>query len=191
MEYEAKLDKRIQKTIKAIREAFSELLMEMPYRDISVVTLCDRALVNKKTFYRYYPNTFALLVDLQHEFAVPYVEATKGLFYPDDLEQIVRVFFEYGAEQGPLYDRIVCNENYAGILQAIVQDMEEERRLDSRAPSDWSAEEWSLYIEFVTGTQVLLYRRWVEDGRKVPIEDLVRIAHDLICNGGLAPFGND
>ena len=54
-------DIRIRKTIKAIRGIFEEMLLEMPYEKITVKALCDRALINKTTFYRYYPTLEDLL----------------------------------------------------------------------------------------------------------------------------------
>ena len=177
-------DLRVQRTIKSIHDAFCDLLLEVPYEKMTVAMLCERALVNKKTFYRYYPNLAELLAVLQREIAMPYVEQTRGMRYPDDLEQVVRLFLTYSARQGTLYDHIVCNTDYAPILQTIIIEMEEDRYSVSSAPDGWNEAEWALYMEYATETQLALYRKWVLDGRAVPVERMVELACALICHGG-------
>ena len=180
----ARGDLRVQKTIKAIRNALCQLLLEMPFEDITVSLLCERAMVNRKTFYRHYANLFTVLSELQREIAVPFVEQTRGMRYPEDLEQVVRLFMSHSADQGELYDRIVCNAHYASILQSIIREMEEERYLNSAPLPGWPAPNWALYMEFATSTQLLLYRKWVEDGRIVPFEEMVDLSCQLITHGG-------
>ena len=60
-------DLRVRKTITAIRKAFEELICEMDYERIKVSELCAHSMVNKKTFYHYYPSLNALLAELQEE----------------------------------------------------------------------------------------------------------------------------
>lgn len=47
-------DLRIIKTHKAIHQAFIELLTEMPFEQVRVHHITERALVNRSTFYKYY-----------------------------------------------------------------------------------------------------------------------------------------
>jgi AcrR family transcriptional regulator len=48
-------DLRVLKTIEAIRTVFEQMICEMDYHEMTVKELCERAKINKKTFYRYYP----------------------------------------------------------------------------------------------------------------------------------------
>lgn len=36
---------------------------------------------------------------------------------------------------------------------------------------------------YYNANSALLYRQWVEDGKKLPLEDLIETAAKLICNG--------
>ena len=47
-------DLRIVKTIEGVKAAFEALICEKDYEKITVKELCDRARINKKTFYHYY-----------------------------------------------------------------------------------------------------------------------------------------
>ena len=58
-------DLRVQKTMAAIEQAFSELLLENDeFERISVTALCARAKINKKTFYHYYRTLDELLQEM-------------------------------------------------------------------------------------------------------------------------------
>ena len=63
-----KEDLRIQKTRRELRQAMVKLLEEMPIEKISVTEICDQALVNRMTFYKYYEDKYTLLNDLFNEY---------------------------------------------------------------------------------------------------------------------------
>ena len=63
----------------SINKAFWELLRELPLDQITVISLCERANVNRQTFYYYYQNIVDLLKDVL--FAEIYDEVSKGRAY--------------------------------------------------------------------------------------------------------------
>lgn len=62
-----KEDLRIQKTRRDLRNAIIELIKEKPIEKISVTEICDKAMVNRMTFYKYYEDKFTLLDDTVNE----------------------------------------------------------------------------------------------------------------------------
>lgn len=65
MEY--KEDIRIQKTRRDLRNSIINLLTKKPIEKISVTEICDNALINRITFYKYYEDKYTLLDDSLHE----------------------------------------------------------------------------------------------------------------------------
>ena len=59
------LDIRIEKTERAIKQAFMELRAEKPLEKIRVKKLYDRACINKSTFYAHYEDIYALSSGLE------------------------------------------------------------------------------------------------------------------------------
>ena len=98
-------DLRVQKTIQSIRTAFSVMLLKEDYRKITVTALCRQAVINKKTFYRYYDSVDALLEEILSEFSKGYVDILADYRLPEDLDKINAAFFHYAVHQGPLYER--------------------------------------------------------------------------------------
>lgn len=74
-------DLRQRRTKKFLVQALLELMEERPFRDLSVVDICDRAMVHRTTFYVHFEDKTALLryavLQLQREFEAT-VEERKG-----------------------------------------------------------------------------------------------------------------
>lgn len=64
---ERKEDRRVIMTKRMLKDAFIELLKETDIYHVSVRELCQRADVNRTTFYKYYGNQFDLLDDMEKD----------------------------------------------------------------------------------------------------------------------------
>ncbi len=62
-----KTDLRVRYTRKVIQEAFWTLLKEKPLAKITVKEVCDRAQINRGTFYKHYLDCYDLLDKMQEE----------------------------------------------------------------------------------------------------------------------------
>ncbi|WP_026658540.1 TetR/AcrR family transcriptional regulator [Butyrivibrio sp. AC2005] len=62
-----KEDRRIRYTKMRIRTAFHELIQEMDHEKITVTAICNRAEINRATFYKYYLDVPDLVDKLQDE----------------------------------------------------------------------------------------------------------------------------
>ncbi len=56
-----KTDLRIKRTQKAIIDAFYELLEEKSFNNITIIDICDKALINRGTFYTHFEDKYQLL----------------------------------------------------------------------------------------------------------------------------------
>ena len=69
------MDKRFEKTEKAIKEAFMKLRVKKPLEKISVKELCESADINKSTFYSHYEDIYALSDALEHEMVLSIISS--------------------------------------------------------------------------------------------------------------------
>ena len=60
-------DSRQRYTKESLYASFLELLDEKAVSDITVIEICERAGVSRKTFYKYYSDQFALLMGMQND----------------------------------------------------------------------------------------------------------------------------
>lgn len=73
------MDLRIEKTERAIRNAFMELRARMPLEKIRVKELCAAACINKSTFYSHYTDIYALSETLEKETVASIVSSIPDL----------------------------------------------------------------------------------------------------------------
>lgn len=186
-----KEDLRVKKTMTGIKSAFEEMICEKEYGQITVKELCERAMVNKKTFYHYYPTLDDLLAEMQLELTAGYLQRIKDYRLPEDLEQVNREFFLYSAGQGLAYEKITCS---TGAYSKVRGDM-----IDSVISQTWEKSErfqaldsfrQALLMNFINTVSVGAYRQWVEDGKRVPLEEVIGMTNDLILRGTTGFFIN-
>lgn len=179
-------DLRVVKTLDAIHAAFSALLLEKKYSQITVKELCARARINKKTFYRYYPAIEYLLAEMQNQYTAAYLERIKGLSFPQDEEKITRAFLEFSSQQDELYESITRIGPHSAIRDEMVANVEREGGVEAEPPDGWDAGVWELYLAYVTSAPLRIYQAWLEGGKKLSSSQMVEVGCALVAKGGWA-----
>ena len=62
-----KTDARVRYTRKIIQETFLDLLKDKPISKITVKEICDKAEINRGTFYKHYQDCYDLLEKIEAE----------------------------------------------------------------------------------------------------------------------------
>lgn len=176
-------DLRVVKTNEGIKQAFEDLICEKDYAKITVKELCDRARINKKTFYHYYETLDALLAELQQELSQEYLERISEYRLPEDLDKVNREFFRYSVSQGLAYEKITCSASYIPIRDDMISEVNEAGWGKSRQYRKLSDFEKKLLMSFVNETVLTAYRQWVEDGKKLPVEEVIKITNRAVLGG--------
>ena len=176
-------DLRVVKTIEGIKEAFEELICEKDYEKITVKELCDRARINKKTFYHYYETLDALLTEMQVEMSTEYIERIKDYNLPEDLDKVNREFFVFSAEQGLAYEKITCSGTYHSIRDEMVENVNDAGWSKAKKYQKLSDYEKRLLMGFINNAVLTAYRQWVEGGKKLPLEEVVDVTNRIVLGG--------
>lgn len=174
-------DLRVTKTLEAIDTTFRAMMLDHGYESITVKDLCERARINKKTFYRYYETLDDLLAEVMAGYAAAWRKRTTHLHEPEDLAEITREFFRFGAEQDALYDAITCDPAYDKIQDRLQDDASGERVKE--VPEGFTPERWHVYYAWQTAGSLAMYRAWVADGKRMPLDEAIEMAVGLVCNG--------
>ena len=156
-------DLRVQRTKEAIRRAFTEMICEMDYEKITIKGLTERARINRKTFYLHYDGLDELLREMQSE--------------------MVREFFLRSEELGEFGEKLLCSGNYHYISRRITSDILEQTWGRDGEHSDVDPCVRNIVMTFVAQSTLEIYRQWVADGRKIPLERMIELTTALICNG--------
>lgn len=178
-----KEDLRVQRTKESIRKAFEEMICEMDYEQISIKELTQRARINRKTFYLHYNTLDDLLRELQNEMAQNFMKRTQGMQRPRDMDKITREFFLCSEELGKLGERITCNGNYKYISRKITNNIMKQTWKSQQDSSPENPYIQNIIMTYVAQSTLEIYKQWVADGKRIPLEDIIKITSRLICNG--------
>lgn len=178
-----KTDLRVIRTKKAIREAFCSMIMEMDFPDITIKELTQRAMINRNTFYLHYSSIEALLQELQDEIVDDFISKQVSYTKMADIRGMIRMFFEYMAEQSPLQDRLLCSGTYQFFYDRINRQIMDHRKLTNRGAFGLDEASENMIFAYYGSITAILYRQWVADGKALPLEDAIRLATKLICEG--------
>lgn len=176
-------DLRVRKTKMAIRSAFEDMICEMDYNEISIKELAARAMINRKTFYLHYQDLDALLEELQDEVANEFLKRNVSYRNMSDIKHLIRVYFEAVTKQPLLHERLLCSGSYRPFSDEVNRRVMEHRRKANRGAFGLDELSENLVFAYYGANSSLLYRQWVEDGKKLPLEDLIDVATKLICDG--------
>ena len=176
-------DLRIVKTKKAIRETFEKMICEMDYEEISIKELTARAEINRKTFYLHYQDLDELLCELQNEIADTFIKKETNYSSMTDIKNLIRLYFESTVHQSMLHERLICSGSYQKFRESVNKRIMEHRRETNRGIFGANDLSENFIFSFFGANTTLLYRQWVADGKKMPIEDAIQLATKLICNG--------
>ena len=176
-------DLRVIKTIEAIKSAFESLICEKDYEKITVKELCERAKINKKTFYHYYETLDALLAEMQTERVEGFLERVGQYLLPDEIDKVNREFFLYATEHGLAFEKITCGGSYRLIRDEMIDVITTTAWSRSEAFQKLDPYEQKVLINFVNDTVLRLYREWVHDGKPVPVAEVIDIANKLVTGG--------
>ena len=176
-------DLRVVKTGEAIKNAFKAMICEMPADIITVKELAERARIHRKTFYLHYNSIEALYEEMLKIIAEGYYEEMDRLSIPYSFKEVNRVFFTYFPAQEKNVERLMCDESYGSIINRLFAETLR-HNLDRYNPYAVFNEPTRnlINVYFVTAS-LEMYRQWVRDGKKLPVDELVEITGSLMDEG--------
>ena len=176
-------DLRVRKTKAAIRNAFKDMICEMEYDQITIKELAYRAQINRKTFYLHYKGIEDVLAELQEEIADNFIKRKVSYSNMKDIRHMIRVFFETLSHMPLLHERLLCCASYQSVWNQVNQKIMHHRMETNRGAFGMEKYTENIIFAFYGSTSTLIYRQWVEDGKKLPLDELIDIATKLICDG--------
>lgn len=180
---ERKTDLRIVKTRNAIRSAFKEMVCEMDETEITVKDLAERAQIHRKTFYLHYSSIEALYGDVLQELANRYYDEISTIPADAPFEDVNRIFFTYMAKQEPFIEKMVCSPSYRAFANRFFISMLVHNRSRYNPYARFSQDEQNVINTFLCTTSMNIYRQWIVDEKRIPLDELIELSGKLFKNG--------
>ena len=187
------VDRRFARSKRALRMALIELATERGMDGFTVNDLCERADLNRGTFYNHFKGKDDLTLTLQQEFMdeigrfrdrmqeLTLVDLAKIKVTRRPLPVLVELF-DYlreqsdllGAMLGPTGDAKFCQQLRDGLCADLIRGLLHERY--RRDPTPFV----EYYIAFYSAAYLSVITRWLQTGMRESSEDMARIAMRLL-----------
>ena len=181
------MDLRIKKTYRALFDAFTELLEEHRFEDLTVAMLCDRALIRRTTFYKHFRDKndyFAFYID-ELMTGLPQNRTDAADAEPlDDVRALRHEVFDDAMNMILAHEQLMDNllaSSMSGMLTGMICDRIarsiRERVMSSLAEDALAPVSLETTSEFIVGGIIRLFTNWWEAGhdleRRPEIADVV------------------
>ena len=177
------MDLRVLKTREAIKNAFKEMVCEMDAPKITVKELAERAMIHRKTFYLHYTSIEALFEDMLQEAANDYFAEIDQIPVPMNKTDVKRVFFMYLSKQDAFTERLICAESYRTFCNKLFMTTLKHNRNRFNPYAHLPELEQNIVNTFTAQSSLDMYRQWVADGKKIPLERLIELTGMLLNYG--------
>lgn len=178
-------DKRVIRTKKLLKDSLKELMLKHDdYTDISVSELCEKAEINRRTFYLHYESVDDVLLEIQESFAKEFAEKTKQYNHLKDYEAVIKVFFDLH-ESNPIYEKMVLSPSQDYLREMMrnrtIIKLDENDNLKDMRNLDIATQ--NIIEQFYHMSVVTIYREWVRQKKVLLKEYVVKLTATLIENG--------
>lgn len=185
---EAKHDRRILKTKKAIYEALVELMQKKKLNSITVTELAAAANINRKTFYTYYSTVNDVLDEVINEL----ISSLKDLMYAmsEDYNmlspQTLFAFLNTIMSDVDIVRALFTSDNGNMLfnkLQKALQETLLKELIDSDIKMNIPPEQYPLISSFVAGGLIYVYYEWITNPNGTSLDEMARTLTTLIISG--------
>lgn len=185
---EAKHDRRILKTKKAIYEALVELMQKKNLNSITVTELAAAANINRKTFYTYYSTVNDVLDEVINEL----ISSLKDLMYAmsEDYNmlspQTLFAFLNTIMSDVDIVRALFTSDNGNMLfnkLQKALQETLLKELIDNDIKMNIPPEQYPLISSFVAGGMIYVYYEWITNPNGTSLDEMARTLTTLIISG--------
>ncbi len=174
---------RAQRTRKAIKTAFENMICNQEDRGITVSKVAECAGVSRKTFYLHFTCIEDLFDDTVGEVCDGYAQALAALQTPVSNDDVNKTFFEYFAEQDLFVDRLMSQDGYREYADRILQCTVDANCKCLGVAGYLDHQEAKVMDSFVVRNQFHLYHQWIACGKQIPLDRLIELAHEHLYSG--------
>lgn len=196
----AQTDLRVVKTLKQIDGALLECLSHTPFEKITVDQLCQAALINRSTFYKYYTSKYDLmdrylqraLNGFRHQVDVAFINADPDhihdIVYQKNFENVLRFIYKHEKEYTLLWS-IPLEESVFSQMIDIIHGAILETLCNHSSQNEVQISPYvDLYARLFASDMMTLVRWWLKYQDSVTARDVQNLMRNNMKQGMFRTF---
>lgn len=169
-------DRRIQKTRQAIDQAFWELMQERDFSAISISNICERANINRATFYLHYTDKYDWLDKRINALMKEIEEICDSVQIPREPQQrayAIEAALQHFDRHFALYSTLLNNKGtffFQNRFKRILINL-----FQYANPQEYSQQpEYEFELNYAASAMVGIIEWWVQNNRPIPAEQMAQ-----------------
>lgn len=180
-----RMDRRVRKTKKQLRQGLTKLLEEKSVKDITVRELSDLVDINRGTFYLHYKDVFDMVEQIEKEMFENFRSVLDGYSVETlngkPLPMIVDIF-RFVKENSDMCRALISKNGDISFINRLKELVKE------RCFNDWiglfnKSQNFEYYYSFIVSGCIGLLQSWLETGLKESPERMADLAERMIMTG--------
>lgn len=180
-------DRRVRKTKDVLKKSLIDLLKDKSINSITVKELCEKADINRGTFYLHYKDVFYMLEEIEKELFEEFQDMILSHeISPNNVttKPILQDIFTFIAQNKDFCMVVLCERGDMVFVKKIVSLIYE------KGYNDWSnffkkndKELFDKYYSFILYGAIGLIDDWLKNGLKESPEYMAVLTENMIFNG--------
>ena len=182
-----KMDRRVRYTKMVIRESIISLLKEKSVSKITVKEICERADINRATFYTYYSDPLDLLYKIEGELVrdiTDYLtDDTTALGTNKTSLDTLEKIFNYVKENAELCSLLLSDNGDTNFQNQIIVLVEDQLTSNWYSNASLTSEEVSYLYSFGAAGSVGIIKKWLNDDTKKSAKEMADFLYKVSMFG--------
>lgn len=179
-----KQDHRVRLTKMLLRDSFLDLMQQKPVGKITVKELCDRAAVNRATFYAHYADIYGLYEEIERDLAQTIMQSLGSTMADSSLKDFSRDICRIIAENEKLCLAFFGEYSDPELPLRVVDSLRESSKaMWKTSRPDLSDTTLNRFYTFMANGSLAIIRSWVQSGMVDDSEDIARFIEQMADSG--------
>ncbi len=175
-------DRRTRYTRMVLQDSLIELMKEKPISKITIKELCERADINRSTFYAHYSDLYDLLHKVEGETFSWVKEAISNLMGEPDQQKTIKILEE-------IFQNLIKNSSHLQVLMSEQGDIDFQKRvftliyeqigINSSNKDSKNIKANESYFIFTVNGSVGLIQHWLKSGLKKSAKEMAETTYNL------------
>ncbi len=176
-------DRRIKKTEDVLENSLFELLEQYSLPEISITKLCNKANINRSTFYLHYMDLEDFYDHLELKMVNLFLECSDHYHYDTDVSEMLDLLFQMLIDNQKLFAFMFRKES-KGLFQKTLSEKLYQRTLPHwKEESDLSEEQIKIIFVYLSDGMKSILQYWYESGFRLDVYELKDIMENLVKYG--------
>ena len=165
-----KNNRRTIVTKKLLKTALMELMQEKQFSHITIKELCERADLNRTTFYLHYTNLEILLNEIEGETAHKTLEYIHNIQDSNDEVSQITIFLNYIKDNSSLFRTLLCNNPNGVFRDTFLNNLMNSTR---ETMTTYKTPSQTYYVQtFIMTGSLNVVTKWIDDDFEMPVDSL-------------------